>query len=48
MPNTQFRVSYPISEEVGAALIEFPIIASSIGQPDEGFSDLEIIRLLDN
>lgn len=48
MSNKQFLVFYPLSDVVKVALIEFPIIASRIAVPEKGFSDLEIIRLLDN
>lgn len=48
MPLKQFRVKYPISDEVNNALTEYPDIASSIHIPSEGHSELEIVRLLDN
>lgn len=44
----QFRVKYPISEEVKTALEIYPNIASSIQLTTSGYSELEIVRLLDN
>jgi hypothetical protein len=43
-----YRVSYPISKQVKAALKDFPNIAASARIPSERHSDLEIVRLLDN
>lgn len=48
MPTRQFRVKYPISDEVKAALGKYPAIASLIQLSSQEFSELEIVRLLDN
>src|SRR5437870_6572216 len=43
-----FRLSYPVTPEVKAALVRFPGIRKTVPIPDSGLSELHIVRLLGN